>query len=91
MQRVCQFCVHLQTRFTACEYAHLTALVRHVVEGKHLGHDLLGCHLSVVRKLRVAPRAAEVTSAETNEHRRNTAVRTFALQGKEYFVDFIQI
>ena len=89
MQRFYQHCIHLQARFAAGEHAHLTALVRQVVQRQHLGYDLFRTHLSVLRELGVAPRTTQVTAAEANKHSGNPTVRTFALKRIEYFVNFI--
>ena len=89
VQSVNERLVHLQTWFSASEHAHLPSLIRRVVQIQHRAHDLLSRHRRRVRKIRVTPRAAQVTSAKTNKHSGNSAVRTFTLQGKEYFVDSV--
>jgi hypothetical protein len=81
--------VHLQGWFASCEDHHLPSLVGYIVEVESFGYDFVGGHLCIFGEIRVAPRAAEVASAETDEDRRDAGVGSFALQGIEYFVNAI--
>ena len=81
--------VHLQGWFASGEDHHLPPLVRYIVEVEGFGYDLVCGHLCIVGEIRVAPRAAEVASAEADKDRRDAGMGTFALQGIKYFVNAV--
>lgn len=71
--------VHLQGWFASGEDKHFPPLVRYIVEVEGFGYDLAGGHLCIFGEIRVAPRAAEIASAETDEDRRDAGMGSFAL------------
>ena len=89
MEGVYEGRIDLQRGFATREHEHLAALIGDVVKRESLTDDLVGRHLGELRELGVAPGATQVATAEAHKDGRNAGVGAFALEGVEYFVDFI--
>ena len=74
MQLVHKRIIHLQRRFTPCQY-HKTALV----PGTDGRHDICNRHLRISREVGIAERTPQITATEAYEDSGATCMAAFAL------------